>query len=298
METISNEEFERVINKRLEKRFRPKTRYEYKDIMDRFQRFIRPKLLSEASSRDVMEYISALDYADRTVRKHYYALRSIYGSALAYGLIDKDPSLAAEDCISWRQIRPARPTKYIPPDQMRNIIELRKISREPERDQAIIDVLAGVGLRRSELTQLKLQDVRSSQAGNMVVEIKEPKGGKNRVHVIPEWAWESFSVVIAKRVEEGAKPEDYIFVSRLKRKAGKPLNDHTIRNICQKHAGLSPHAFRASMATELYLNGASWEEIAQALGHRDPTSCKHYVMQFLDPDTMPTVNYKRKVGNG
>ena len=32
---------------------------------------------------------------------------------------------------------------------------------------------------------------------------------------------------------------------------------------------------------------------------KDPSrTLQYYVMQFLDPDTMPTVNYKRKVGNG
>ena len=158
LQYAANTEFIEVVSRKF-RRYAQSTQDNYMVILLAFAKAISPKLLVEVKPRDVMEYITALDYADRTVRKIYYGLRSMYNTAVRYELLLTNPVLAAEDSIPSRQLEDVRPTKYIPEARMEEILSAPKKSRASLRDQVIILLLAGTGLRRSEITRLQIQDI-------------------------------------------------------------------------------------------------------------------------------------------
>jgi len=103
--------------------------------------------------------------------------------------------------------------------------------------------LYSAGLRRAELTRLKVEDIDSKC---MMIHVRQGKGGHDRdlplsgklLEVLREyWRWK--------------KPTRYLFPSDYQKRAGQPVSDKVIWWLCKKAARevgirkrVSPHTLR------------------------------------------------------
>jgi integrase/recombinase XerD len=133
--------------------------------------------------------------------------------------------------------------------------------------RAMLLTLYSAGLRRSELCQLKLEDIDSQR---MMIRIRHGKGGRDRevplsnklLDVLREyWRWK--------------RPKTYLFPSDHKKRIGQPVSDKVIWWLCKKaarEAGIrkkvSPHTMRHSYATHMLEAGADLRTIQVLLGHK------------------------------
>jgi len=143
--------------------------------------------------------------------------------------------------------------------------------------RALLMTLYGTGMRRTEVSLLKVRDIDSQR---MMIRVERGKGGAGRdiplspalLETLREyWRWK--------------KPRIYLFPSS-ERKRGKeqPISDKTVWYACKeaaRHASLnkrvSPHCLRHSFATHLLEAGTDLRTIQILLGHGDLETTAKYL---------------------
>jgi integrase/recombinase XerD len=165
--------------------------------------------------------------------------------------------------------------------------------------RTILMVLYGTGVRRTELSLLKVTDIDSKR---MVIQIRQGKGSCDRdVPLSPKllealreyWRWK--------------KPKIYLFPSTPgKRGVEEPMSDKVVwwaEREAARRAGITrkigPHTFRHSFATELLEGGTDLRTIQLLMGHarlEDTTvylhlSRRHLEMTINPLDQLPVQNH-------
>lgn len=154
------------------------------------------------------------------------------------------------------------------------------------RNNVIVEVLYGCGLRVSELVNLKMSNIYEDEQYLKVI----GKGNKERWVPINPHALEMLNNYIHHvRVHYAIKPgeEKYVFINRL----GRHLSRNYVFMFLQQavnNAGLnkhvSPHSLRHSFATELVENGADLRAVQEMLGHESISTTEIYT--HLTRDTL------------
>ena len=139
---------------------------------------------------------------------------------------------------------------------------LRSASLE---ERLLISMLYGLGLRISELSSLKLSDIKE---GWIVVH-----GKGNKVRELP--ILESLQALITQYLKRRS-PKRYLF-----EKGNAPMNAAQLRYILTKlfkSQGLkvTPHQLRHSFATHLLNNGARIADVSELLGHETMATTQVY----------------------
>ena len=171
--------------------------------------------------------------------------------------------------------------RYIP--EVLSVEEVTKIiegvdtsSWQGVRDRAILEILYGCGLRVSEVCDLKISNVYTTENFVRVI----GKGNKERLVPMGAAAVDAFQEWISERPEAAAPAyDDFAFINRF----GKPLSRVSVFNMVKKaaqNAGvdkeISPHTFRHSFATHLIENGADLRVVQEMLGHESILTTEIY----------------------
>ena len=172
-----------------------------------------------------------------------------------------------------------RPAKEKKLPQVLTKDELRQIFGECKnlKHKCILMTLYSGGLRRSELINLKIDDIDSSR---MLIRIKNSKGNKDRYTLL--------SRVLLKLLRiyyQAYRPECWLFegpmntqysatsIAKVFHKALKNTN-------IGKHA--TPHTLRHSFATHLLDSGADLRAIQELLGHASLSTTQVYTHISID----------------
>ena len=136
--------------------------------------------------------------------------------------------------------------------------------------RALLMTLYSTGVRRAELTHLKVSDVDSQR---MVIHVQGGKGRKDR------------DVMLSPRLLEvlrehwrqlPRKPTTWLFPGNQRHNSDKPIDTKTVWHACHEaskragiHKNVHPHTLRHCFATHLLEAGADLRAIQMLLGHRD-----------------------------
>ena len=183
-------------------------------------------------------------------------------------------------------ILPSNPMKRIPKPRLNNdnveplteaeinrLLRSASKSRNPLRDSAIMSVLLDSGLRASELSDLRLADVRLSERTALV---RCGKGGKTRTVAFGRSSAQALWQYL--RQEEHRDAEDYLFTTG----TGRPFTKDTLAKLMRRLAAdagvkrANPHKWRHSAAIMLLRNGADLFRLQAQLGHAQLTMTKRY----------------------
>jgi site-specific recombinase XerD len=134
----------------------------------------------------------------------------------------------------------------------------------------ILMLLYATGLRRAELTRLKLSDIDSKR---MVIHVQGGKGRKDRDVMLSPKLLEALREYWRSLPH---KPKEWLFPSRQRRHAQSPMTCKVVWYACQQaalRAGLKkdihPHTLRHCFATHLLEAGVDLRTIQILLGHSD-----------------------------
>jgi integrase/recombinase XerD len=143
-------------------------------------------------------------------------------------------------------------------------------------ERILLMTLYATGVRRSELTHLKISDIDSQR---MVVHIRDGKGRKDRDVML------SPKLLTALRTDwrfYHRQSSTWLFPSNYRK--DRPIDTKTVWHACQKaaqRAGLQkrvhPHTLRHCFATHLYEAGTDLRAIQVLLGHEDLKDTLIYV---------------------
>ena len=153
--------------------------------------------------------------------------------------------------------------------------QLLHAARTPS-EHILLMTLYATGVRRSELTHLKISDIDSQR---MVVHIRGGKGRKDRDVML------SPKLLTALRTHwrfYHRKSSTWLFPSNYRK--DRPIDTKTVWHACQKatkRAGIQkhvhPHTLRHCFATHLYEAGTDLRAIQVLLGHEDLKDTLVYV---------------------
>jgi integrase/recombinase XerD len=239
----------------------------YLRVVESFARHFgkRPDRLTQDNIREYQVYLlQERKLQAGTVGLHIAALRFFFVKTLRRPYLQLDlPSPK----------RPKRLPTVLSPDEVARLIE----SANNLLDYAMLMTLYATGVRRAELSRLKVEDIDSQR---MIVHIRQGKGNRDRdVPLTPRllktlreyWQW--------------MKPKTYLFPGMVNNwRADKPLTPKCVWSAVRdaaKRAGItkrvSPHTLRHSWATHLLENGTDLRTIQMLMGHADLRATSIYL---------------------
>ncbi|MFA5737165.1 MAG: site-specific tyrosine recombinase/integron integrase [Candidatus Paceibacterota bacterium] len=145
------------------------------------------------------------------------------------------------------------------------------------KHRLLIALSYGAGLRVSEVIRLKIRDILIDE---LTIHIKEAKGKKDRISLIPEKLLSDLHILTANQ-----NGSEYLFQSE----RGGPLTERSAQAIfykALKQAKIKKeatfHSLRHSFATHLLENGTDVRYVQELLGHRNIRTTQIYT-QVTNP---------------
>jgi len=151
-----------------------------------------------------------------------------------------------------------------------------------KRDRAVVELLYGTGIRRSECVRLDLSDVDLHEERLL---IRTGKGRKDRLVPLPGRAKAALVTYLAEVRPEFLKDpcERALFIGLSRRAAGQRLSPARVNKIVAQaaaRAGLPgrvhAHALRHACASHLLSGGAAIRHVQELLGHQHLRSTAVY----------------------
>jgi len=266
---VSNPELIRsfLMYLRTERGSAEKTIASYESDVWQFADWLIYRPLADVQRGDVRKYVGNLlaeGIGGRSVARKVSALRSFYKFLFLDGIIPVNPASA---------VPLPKADKVLPKFATRSEMEMILDQDAPEdevqkylvrRDQAILELLYGAGIRASELITAQVVNLNLAQRYLRV----HGKGDKQRIAPFGKRAAEALNTWLSLR-RVLTKDSPWLFVGR----CGRPLTRQRIwqivRDRCKRIGrNISPHALRHSCATHMIENGADLRN-----GADNPRAC-------------------------
>lgn len=245
----------------------------YESDLKLFQKFLNGKDLKSVSGSDVRNYIKTFDNKnEKTLARNITTFKMFYDYLIKKGIIKVSPM----DGISGPKIG-----KYLPEvltvEEVDSLLNFEPTDNYSFRDRCILELLYSTGLRISELTSLKFENVNLDDCLVKVM----GKGAKERLVPINDITCDYLREYLEKVRPSMIKKtqSDYIFLNN----HGKVLSRQAIFKMIKKRAenanikkDISPHTLRHSFATHMMQNGADVRFIQELLGHSDVSTTEIY----------------------
>jgi len=258
----------------------PGTRCNYASFVRAFLQAVfaeGPVEVVKINARDVFGFVGGLTrrYQPGTVELAASALRSFFRFLRAAGLRDD----RLEDAVPMVPRRRTGLPRHLESGQFERLIaSLDSSSPRGLRDRAIILCMARLGLRASEVVQLRLQDIDWRDA---TVRVRARKTGHGALLPLPG----EVGAALAGYLQH-ARPDTcarQVFVLHRQR-VGAPISGSIVRRAVDnalRNAGMDApirgaNLLRHSLATDLLGHGASLREIADLFGHRSLATTRIY----------------------
>jgi site-specific recombinase XerD len=243
------------------------------------------------------DHLKARELAKSTIRRKLSALSSLFDHLAEKNAVADNPVNGVQ--------RPKAPageglTPRISDDQAKRLIEAPSpITLKGKRDRAILATLLFHGLRRAELSALRVQDL----TGREGIPHLRIEGKGDRIRFLP--AHPLPVRLIGDYLEEAGHGQDLkgpLFrpLSRnLGDAASRPLAPHSIaRDVVRKYAektgiaeetiGVSPHAMRVTAVSNARDHGADLDDLQHWAGHANISTTRLYIRRQAKPEDSPT----------
>jgi integrase/recombinase XerC len=255
-----------------------------------------PAHLIARDIRDWKSYQQSVEKAaPSTVNQRLVAASSFYKWAMAQDYVSRDPTADAS------AIRlPQRQPKSLSTKQLRRLVRAVHNGGSP-RDVAIIEMLAGTGLRVGELLQLQVGDIMLRERSGLVTVREGKHGGYREVPLTKEvrQALVDYIESHPTNIEDHEGNQEDI-TPLWWGKHGPLTHRSSILRILQKYTiraqldPVNPHALRHTFATQyLQANPDDLRGLAALLGHSDLNT----VMIYTEPTQQDLANRMERMGN-
>ena len=216
--------------------------------------------------------------SNASINRKVSSLKSFYKFLLKTKQIDTSPLLKHKALKAPKKIQIPFSEKEL--DMVLNQI-IYKEGFEGVRDKLIVDLFYTTGIRRTELINLKIQNVDLSNKTIKVI------GKRNKERIIPILTIieEQINKYLSERssIQEVKESEYFFLLSN-----GVKLNDSFVyrlinyyfSNVSEK-VKKSPHILRHTFATHLLNNGADINSVKELLGHSSLASTQVYTHNSL-----------------
>ena len=266
---------------RFERRYSPHTLQAYENDLAQFSAFLEGVCtVEEAGHNQVRSWVVSLvdqGISNRSVNRKMASIRAYYKFLMRREVIDQDPTRKIKSLKLSRKL----PT-FVKEDDMLKVLDHVDFPDDFQgtRDQLVMEMLYGTGIRLSELIELKFDDVDHTQSSIKVL------GKRNKERIIP--IAERTNQLIKdyqKKQQEFNNTSSYLIVTDNGEKAYPML----IYRIVKKYLNLfvtvdkkSPHVLRHTYATHLLNKGADLNAVKDLLGHASLAATQVYTHNSIE----------------
>lgn len=265
-----------------EKRYSPNTVLAYQKDLEQFALYA----IEECSIADIAEIkhtqvrnwmVSMMNQkiTPRSINRKISSLKSFFKYLIRDGQLDKNPMTKVISPKTSKKLPVFVEEKHL------KILSNEAIAEddfEGNRNQLMINLLYATGMRRTELLQIKNNDIDSYRGQIKVM----GKGKKERLIPLPNLLL--VQIQTFKTLKEGIASE-HLFCQL----DGSPLLPHQAYRIVKKElskvttvAKRSPHVLRHSFATHLLNNGADINAVKELLGHSSLAATQVYTHNTIE----------------
>jgi integrase/recombinase XerC len=233
-----------------------------------------PERVDRRALRRYLAYLDARQYSRRTIARKASVLRRYFDWLRRRGTIDRDPTIGLStprgEARLPRVLRDGELTILLdepPPRAETGSEALRR------RDDAVLELLYGSGLRVSEVCTLRVRDLDLARSRVTVW----GKGAKQRTVPLSAPAVAALREYLTQPeagVATGPDGERYLFANQRMR----PLTPRDVRRVVDRRSPspTHPHALRHTFATHLLDGGADLRAVQELLGHADLSTTQIY----------------------
>ena len=264
----------------LEKKCSLHTLKAYQANLEVFEVFITEQgsleTIEEVSYGEIRAWIVSLIQSGntpRTVNRKLSALRSYYKFLLRIGSIPVSP-LKEHKALKTD-------TKVALPFSQEEIQRLLAADFFPEEytgvlQRTVIQLLYYTGIRRSELIELKVQDVDLSES---LMKVLGKRNKERLLPLLPEIKRQLMQLLEQQKQHQISRESEHFFVNSRGEKLSEAFVYETVKTYLSKvstKTKRSPHVLRHSFATHLLDQGADLNAIKDLLGHSSIAATQHY----------------------
>lgn len=220
--------------------------------------------IRKASQVDVIQFLNAQrkkrgyftpknqNLSQGTIFRKFTILRAMYDFLVVENYVQLNPFSTTLINKPNTNGGEKRPSTLIPFESVKKMLEIA--SFDNPKDAAILSLLFGGGLRRSEVASLKLGDI-TELTDCIRLTLRETKSGGTQSQTLPDWASLAVKTWANHRINSGFTEEDLLIPGR----GEKQLDGKTISRIFKRYAKragvkgrVSPHSARATAITKLF----------------------------------------------
>ncbi len=267
---------EYLVYLRIEKGLRPLTCEAYERDLAQFAEYLESEnsLLASARQQHVSGFLDHLrthGVESRSAARKLSCLRGFYRWLLLDKRIQHDPTVNLESLSTWKVL-----PKSLAESEVASMMRAAgAAANHPQagaialRDRAILELLYASGLRVSELTNLRVEDL-SLDEGRIRL---RGKGDKERIVPLGTPAIHALHQYISQGRPQLQRRDSWLFLSE----RGQPLTRQWIwRLVKASDSAASPHKLRHSCATHMVEHGADLRSVQILLGHADIATTQVY----------------------
>jgi integrase/recombinase XerC len=224
--------------------------------------------------RRYVAHLAATRYAKRSIARKASTLRRYFAWCTRTGLVASDPSFGLSTPRGEGRL-----PRVLRQDELNTLLDEpgAALADDPPavraRDDAVLEVLYGSGLRVGELCGLDVTDLDLARSRATVW----GKGDKQRTVPLGDpavAALRTWTDGPRDELRNAETPNGALFVNR----RGKRLTPRDVRRLLDRRAAAPthPHALRHTFATHLLDGGADLRAVQELLGHADLATTQRY----------------------
>ncbi len=241
--------------------------------------------LNKATIQNYKAVLQDRGLSPSSINQHLSAIRKLADEAADNGLLD---STIAAGIAHVKGVKQAgiRVGYWLTREQAQALLEIPDFNTAKGlRDRAILAVMLGTGLRRSEVSALRFANLQQREGRWAIVDLLG-KGNRVRTVPMPPWAKSALDAWIAEasRMQKGYWQGERLFrsINRGDCIIGESMTPQAIHNVVKEYAAklglqLAAHDLRRTFAKLAYQGGASLDQIQLSLGHASIKTTERYL---------------------
>jgi len=258
------------------------------DFLDWFQNTGK-RGLSKAVVAEYKVVLQGKGYAPATINQKLSAIRKLALEAADNGLMDDQLAngVARVEGVKGGGVRTGN---WLTLEQAQKLLQAPDITTlKGLRDRAILAVMLGGGLRRSEVANLTFEHIQQREGRWVIVDLV---GKRNKVRSVPIPSWAKHAIDEWKKKAGLNAGRVFRAMHRGDRIVGDSMTSQAIADVVKKYAEvcgyqLAAHDLRRTYAKLARKGGAELSQIQLSLGHQTVMTTERYIGEQQDLTSAP-----------